>query len=267
MKTLFLLLMALMAGASVFARDVILLGTQDARESPPDFAVTAGGSLTLDVVLPASLDRSKVVAGLWQTSGGIALPLGKDIALEAAPDAHGITPVRLEFPKLDRKTRVRVKFTAKDEPRTTLGVAQVQVYPRFDWAPITRKLKKDGLRILVFGEDEALRSFFKAREVEFADNGDNPPGSLDRDTLAVGVLSAKDWADRKDRLTPEGGGLIVFVAGADALPGVYTQPAGEGAISKVTLGTPEKLAQDPRGEELLFQLIEQHLHGGSAANL
>lgn len=226
----------------------------------------AGAALTLDVVIPASLDRSKMVAALWQTSGGIALPLGKDIALESAPDAHGITPVRIEFPALERKTRVLVKFTAKDAPRTTLGVAEVQVYPRFDWAPITRKLSKDRLRIVVFGDDESLRAFFKAREVEVADNGTNPPDRLDRDTIAVGAMPAKDWADRKDRFAPEGGGLIVFVAGAEGLPGVYTQPAGEGVITKVTLTTPVKLAQDPRAEELLFQLIEQHLQPAPVAN-
>ncbi len=266
MKTALLCLMALMAGAPVFAREVMVLGAPDARENSPGFAVMGSGSLTLDVVIPASLDRSKIVVGLWQTSGGLALPLGKEAALDAAPDAHGITPVRLEFPKVERKTRVLVKFTAKDEPRTTLGQTQVQVYPPFDWAPLVRKLKKDGPRILVFGEDETLRAFLKTREIEFSDNGENPPDRLDGDTLVIGSLPAKVWRESKDRFSADGGRLLVFVADAEALPGVYTQPAGEGVITKVTLPVLAKLAQDPRSEELLFQLIEQHMHTAPAAN-
>jgi hypothetical protein len=266
MKTGILFCAVLAVAVTGWSRDVILLGAQGERDAPPSYAVVAGGSLTLDVLIPVSLDRATIVAGLWQSSGGLALPLKKDIAVDVAPDAHGITAMRLDFPTLERKTRVLVKFTVKDEPRTVLGVAQVQVYPRFDWAPITRKLKQDGRRLLVFGEDDALRIFFKDRGVEFADNGVNPPDRLDRDTIAVGALPAKDWAERKDRFAPEGGGLIVFVAGADGLPGVYTQAAGDGAISKITLTVPAKLAQDPRAEELLFQLIEQHLHTATAAN-
>lgn len=266
MKTAAFLLLGLLTAVSATARDVILLGTADAQDAAPRLAVVAGGTLTLDVVVPASLDRSKIVAGLWQASGSLILPLGEPVALDGQADAHGITPVRLQFPKLERKARVFVKFAAKDEPRTTLGLAHVQVYPPFDWAPITRKLKKDGLRLLVFGEDEALRSFFKAREIEFADNGDHPPARLERDTLAVGALSPKEWLERKDRLAPEGGGLIVFVTADDGLPGVYTQAAGEGTLTKVTLPVLSRLAHDPRGEDLLFQLIEQHLPTAPAAN-
>lgn len=264
MKATVLFLGVFLAFVEAGAREVVLLG---ARETTPVLAVAAGGELTLDVVIPASLDRSKIEVGLWQTSGGLGLPLGNDIALAASPDAHGITPVRLVFPKLARKTRVLVKFTTKDEPRSTLGIVQVQVYPAFDWAPMARTLRKDGLRILVFGEGEALRAFFKTREVEFADNGENLPDRLDRDTIAVGSLSAKDWADGKDRIAREGGGLIVFVADSGALPGVYERQAGEGAITKVTLPAPGAPAQDPRGEELLFQLIERHLRETAGTNL
>jgi hypothetical protein len=266
MKTSAFLFLVLITAVSATAREVILLGSADARDAAPRLAVVAGGTLTIDVVVPASLDRSKIVAGLWQASGSISLPLGEPVALDGQADAHGIVPVRIEFPKLERKARVFVKFTAKDEPRTTLGLAHVQVYPPFDWAPITRKLKKDGLRLLVFGADETLRAFFKTRDVGFEDNGDNPPDRLDRDTLAVGALTPKSWLERKDRFAPEGGGLIVFVVPDDGLPGVYTQAAGEGAITKVTLPVLARLAEDPRGEDLLFQLIEQHLHIAPAAN-
>jgi len=266
MKIAILCLIALTTYTPVVAREVILLGAPDAREATPSLAVMSGGSLTLDVVIPSSLDRSKVSVGLWQTSGGLALSLGKDIALDAVPDEHGITQVRLEFPKVERKARVLVKFFSSDEPRKALGQAQVQVYPPFDWAPLSRKLKKDGPHILIFGENEALRAFFKNREIDFSDNGEDPPDRLDGDTLVIGFLPAKAWRDGKDRFSADGGRLLVFVADAEAPPGVYTQPAGAGVITKVTLPVLAQLAQDPRSEELLFQLFEQHIHTAPAAN-
>ncbi|MDF3057803.1 MAG: hypothetical protein K0R17_2018 [Rariglobus sp.] len=266
MKTAVLLCMGLMAIASMPAREVILLGAQDVRDPVPQFAVTAGGVLTFEVLIPASLDRSMIAVGLWQISGSLTLPLGDPVAVTEPSDVHGITPVRLEFPELERKTRVLVKFTTKDEPRTILGLAQVQVHPPLDWTPIARKVKKEGPRLLVFGRNATLLDFLKAREIECADNGENPPGQLDRDTLTLGSISTKDWEERKDRISTDGGSLLVFVSDSDALPGVHRSPAGEGAITKITLPVLAMLANDPRGEDLLFQLIEQHLHSAPAAN-
>lgn len=266
MKTTALLWMFLAAVSSVAAREVLLLGAAESRASAPRHAVAAGGTLVLDVLIPASIDRDQIEVGLWQISGALTLPLGKPVALEGRADAHGITPVKVEFPQLERKSRVLVKFTAKDDARTVLGLVQVQVYPARDWAPLARKLKKDGWVPAVFGKDEALREFFKARDIEYSDSGDAPPEVLAAGTLAIGLLSAKDWAAHKGRLGAGGGRLIVFVADAELPPGIYTQAAGEGAVTQVTMPVLDKLGADPRAEDLLFQLIEQHIHSAPVAN-
>jgi len=263
-----LLFISLLLGVNVAAREVVVLGAPEAAGASPSsspWAVVAGGTLTLDVLIPAAIDRSKIEVGLWQISGSVTLPLGKESAMEAGVVAHGITPVRVEFPKVERATRVLVKFMTKDESRTVLGQVNVWVHPPRDWAPLARKLKKEERRLVVFGQDGALREFLKAREIEFTDNGVNAPERLERDTLAVGALAAKEWKDAKDRISGEGGRLLVFVADSPALPGVYTQVSGESATTQVTMPVPAKLSPDPRNEELFYQLIEQQLHAAPAA--
>jgi hypothetical protein len=280
MKTAYLrlvsvLILGLLTGGSASAAgegsEIITLGAQGWREQPARLSVASGGTLTLDVLIPTSLDRASVLVELWQTSGNIMLPLGKALPMDgllatAIPDANGVTTLRVAFPKLERRARVLVKFISKDAPNTALGVVLVTVYPPIDWAPLARKVKKDDLRLVVFGKDTVgLREFFEARHIPFSDNGDNMPERLGRDTVAVGELSPKDWAERKDRITPEGGRLIVFVADAEVLPGVYSTAVDEGTVTKVTIPLLANLAKDPRNEAHFLQLIEQHLQPAPVA--
>lgn len=250
------------------AAGIVTLGAQGWRDqAAPVLSVASEGALNIETLLPATLDRANVAVALWQASGGLSVPLREARPLDAgAPDVQGITSVRVIFPKLERKTLVLVVFTAKDDPRTKLGTVRVLVYPPFAWAPLAARLKKNGPRLAVFGKDPALREFFRAREIDFDDQGDNPPDRLDPDTLAIGAVAPKDWAERKDRLATEGGRLIVFVADPATLPGVYTTTVGAGTITKVTLPLLANLSREPRSEELLFQLIEQHLQSAPGAN-
>lgn len=274
MKTTLLLSLLMFAGLTagplLSARELLVLGSKDPVEPAATArAVASGGTATIDVVIPPTVDREHLWISLHQISGGVTVPLGETQAfagmpMEKAP-LDNFAQVSLSVPKLTRKAEIIAKFYLKAEPPVTLGVMRLVVYPPRDWSPLSRRLKKDGPQLLVFGRDAALREFFQARDIEFSDQGDTPPDHLDNDTLAVGALPAKDWNEHKDRLTPEGGGLIVFVADADALPGVYTTGGGAGLITKVTLPVLAGLTKDPRSEELFFELIEQHLHDAPTA--
>ncbi len=253
------------------ADGIVVLGAEGWRAEPPPLSVRSGEVLPLDILLPRSLDRSTVSVALWQASGRVVLPLGEAHSLDElsaadAADSQGITRLNVTFPKLERKTQVLVVFTTKSDSPTKLGTARVLVYPRLDWAPLAAKLNKEGPRLLVFGEGMSLRDFFRSRDLAFGDYGNDLPERIDRETLSIGALSFEDWTDRQDRLASDGGRLIVFVADLVALPGVYTTTLGEGGvITKVTLPALASLAQDPRSEELLFQLIEQHLQSAPVA--
>lgn len=263
-------LMSLVANA-VPVDGIVTLGAQGWRDqAPPVLSVTSEGVLNIELLLPTTMDRASVAVALWQISGGLSLPLREARPLEellagGAPDAQGVITVPVTFPKLDRKTLVLVVFTTKDDSRAKLGTVRVLVYPPFDWAALAARLKKDGPRLAVFGKEAALREFFRLRDIEFADLGDDLPERFDNDTLAVGAAPPKHWAERKDRLVPDGSRLIVFVADPATLPGVYTTATGTGTITKVTLPLLAGLSRDPRSEELLFQLIEQHLQPAPGA--
>jgi len=261
----FLMVVAGLA-AGLRAEEIVVLGTRTERE--PVLAVASGGALTLRLLLPASLKSSGLSAYLWQVADAVTLPLakGRPLAEQAtAPDAQGVSTVRVGFPGVKRKTQVLVKFFATEEPSEEIGRARVWIYPPADWAPVMRKFKEEAPRLVVFGESATLRAFLKQRGVAFSDQGEGVPEKLETGMLAVGELSAKAWSESKPRLAAEGGRLIVFVDDAAGLPGVYTTANGTGAVTQVTLPLLGGLAEDPRAESTFLQIIEQHLHAAPAA--
>ncbi|MFA6285736.1 MAG: hypothetical protein WC661_00025 [Opitutaceae bacterium] len=253
------------------AGKVVVLGASAGRDQTPYLSAMSEGELTVEVLLPASVDRSKIVVAMRQVAGGLTLPLVDVTPLEkllvgASPDEHGITSVRIAIPKLTRKTLVLVGFSLKGETSPSLGQARVVVYPPLDWAPLARHLKKEGPQLLVFGRDTGLREFLKAREIKFSDLGKDLPERLENDTLAVGFASVRAWEEGKSRFTAEGGRLLVFVDDPVSFPGVYVTPLGAGAVTKVTLPALSALEGDPRSQNLFFQLIEQQLNPATIAN-
>ncbi len=121
------------------------------------------------------------------------------------------------------------------EPQADAERAQVWVYPPINWAPVARKLQEANPRLLVFGESAGLREFLKTSGVAFGERGTEPPETVEAGTLAMGVVRATEWQERKARLRVGGGQLMVFVPDAPGLPGVYTTVSGEGTITQVTL--------------------------------
>ena len=256
-----------LAMASVTAApvaEIVLLGATGWREQPQEIAVASGGTAQMELLIPATLDRALLRIDLRQVSGAVTLPFGKPRPLsefigEGASEALGITTVRLPVPKLDRKTLMLARIFSENEPVSLLARINLRVYPPTDWTALQTHLHKNGPQLLVFGKEPGLRSFFNARSVAFSDQGEDLPMRLAPGTLMIGLLSARDWAERQAHLTMEGGRLIVFVADADVPPGVYTTSAGGGTMTKVTLPIIPTLARDPRNEDFFLQLIEQHL--------
>lgn len=253
------------------AGEVVVLGASAWRDQTPYLSAMSESELTVDVLLPASVDRSKIEVVMRQVAGGLTLPLGDATPLEkllvaASPDEHGITSVRIAIPKLTRKTLVLVGFGMKGETSPSLGQVRVVVYPPLDWAPLARLLKKEGPQLLVFGRDTGLRDFLKSRELKFSDLGKDLPERLENDTLAIGSASARAWEEGRNRFTAEGGRLLVFVDDPAALPGVYVTPMRAGSVTKVTLSMLSNLEGDPRAQNLFFQLIEQQLNPASVVN-
>lgn len=252
--------------ASLHAEEIVVLGTRTERE--PVMAVASGGALTLRLLLPVTLKSSGLSADLWQVAEAVALPLEKGLSLSeqaTAPDAQGVSTVRVGFPEVKRKTQVLVKFFATEEPSAEIGRARVWIYPPADWAAVRRKFKEETPRLAVFGESATLRAFLKRRGVAFSDQGEGVPEKLETGVLALGELSAGAWRESKPRLVSQDGRLIVFVDDAAGLPGVYTTANGTGAVTQVTLPLLGGLAEDPRAESTFLQIIEQQLHAAPAA--
>ncbi|MFA6961372.1 MAG: hypothetical protein WC205_11525 [Opitutaceae bacterium] len=252
------------------AMELVVLGSEESRAgTTPGIAVASGGTATVDLLIPASVDRANLWFDLRQVSGTMTLPLGEmqpftGLPMEKSP-SDNIARVGITVPKLERKSQIIVRFFLKTEPPVNLGLVRLVVYPPVDWTPLSRRLKKDGPNLLVFGQEEGLRTFFKSHDIAFADLGGNLPERLENEDLAVGSVTSREWNDRKDRLVSEGGRMIALVADPDALPGVYATPLGVGMVTKVTLPVLAKLSSDPRSEELLFQLIEQQLNSAPGA--
>src|SRR4051812_46147497 len=73
---------------------VIVLGTSDWRDRTLYLPAVSEGELTVEVLMPALVDRSKIVVTMRQVAGGLTLPLGEAMPLEkllvtASPDEHG----------------------------------------------------------------------------------------------------------------------------------------------------------------------------------
>lgn len=250
--------------------EIVALGESGWREQAPALSVASGGTLTLSVLIPASVNQDDVAIELWQVARGVVIPLGEPVMLSAvaesrAPNAQGVTVLRVPFPKVNRKTQVVVKFVRKEERHVSAGRAQVWVYPSPNWAPLARKFKEETPRLVVFGATAELRAFLQTRAIVFTDLGAEPPAKLEAGVLAIGVLSAMEWRERKGRFATPEGRVVVFLADAPGLPGVYTSAAGAGAITQVTLPVMESLSRDARAEDLFFQILEQQLHAAPAA--
>ena len=268
MKIALLSLTLLLAVARVAARDVVVLGATEPGERAPRYTVASGGTLMIDVLVPAAVKRDGLTYELWQAAGAVGLPLGKPVALAGEADARGVTPVPVVFPEVKRTIEVWVKFfeTAAAAPAVEAGRARVWVYPAVDWAPVAKRFKDDaGTRLVVFGESAGLREFLNRRAVTFTDLGEAIPDKVEAGVIAAGALTAQDWRERKHRQVPAGGRLVVFIADAEGLPGVYTTVNGTGAVTLVTLPVLERLAADPQAETTFLKIIEQQRHAAPAA--
>jgi hypothetical protein len=122
-------------------------------------------------------------------------------------------------------------------------------------------LLRSGLdRLAVFGEGQALRSFFRERHVAFDDLGEDWPAEPDSHTLYLGETTTPVPAQMQTAARLR---LALFSKPADSplLPGVY-QTAGEqgGRIWKVTLpGLLDDPGHDPRALETLTEIFRQTL--------
>lgn len=248
------------------AAEIEVLGAKAGAGS--SLVARSGGVLEMRVLLPASLKASELGVELWQVADEVVLPLdARRAPAEAtmATDARGVGTVRVAFPGVKRKTQVVARFFATQKPSEEIGNARVWVHPPVDWAPVARRLKENAPRLAVFGSGEELRAFLKLRGLAFLDLGDDVPEKAEPDVLAIGAVSAEVWRESKPRLAAEDGRMIVFVEGAAGLPGVYTTTSRAGALTQVTLPVVGGLADDPRAEDVFFQIIEQHLHSAPAA--
>ncbi|RRJ96610.1 hypothetical protein Ga0100231_022670 [Opitutaceae bacterium TAV4] len=255
-------------------RRIIPLGLHGEPAAPTSFAAFGGQSVTVDLHIPADIDRTKIIVKVFQLSQKIAVRLKDDTTLDKLLDS-GTDILRVQMPDVKSITSLLFSFhnPSKDQKTATrLGDLRFRVYPNIPLREKARPLA-DAIRqyqtnnptslpaILLVGDTETLaplRAFLAACDIPFED-GHN---SLDVDApsasvLHLGYLPANSTRDTFPAFG-EGHWLLFAAAIAPELfPGVYSTTTPGGVFTKVTLPLLPRLATDPQAQETMLHLITE----------
>jgi hypothetical protein len=233
----------------------------------PELHFFGGRPVELDLAVEAPLGaKVAFTAVLWQVAGGIAAPLGPEVALGDAVEfdhqTRRIIHVSLPLPEVVRRSELRVRFRAQvagEEKKTGAGAARLFVYPKNplkDFAAALDRMEKDtGASLGVFGESKRLRAFLKQSEIAFTDAGTAFPGNPGKRVLLIGEADARTVQTRD----LSGTRVIFFTADPALLPGVYTTRSGSALLTTVTLPILNSLATNPQSQETFLQVLRQSL--------
>ncbi len=191
----------------------------------------------------AVADGLRAPLGAWQALGSFRLNEKGEGELFAE------VPVSKPARRIGIDAQLRARVESAVVP---VGSGHFMVYPDDLVAP----LKRAGMTLGVFGGNEALRSFFKEKEVPFKEMGRELPSPSSGEMILIGDetdVRFKEWLRRLP--TDAQVRLIAFVPDPTVLPGVYRQTSGRLGVTKVTLPILQNLADDPLLQTSLVRLI------------
>lgn len=265
-------------------RPIIPLGLHGERAEPASYAVFGGQIAAVDLHIPASIDRTKIVVRVLQLSQSIAVRLKDDMSLKELLDP-GTDTMRVRTPEVKGFTNIVFSFHvhSKDGKNIIrLGHVRFHVYPDIPLKERARPLA-DAIRqyqianpstlpaILFFGEGDfiaPLRNFLTDCDIPFTNAGEDVDWMF-RDEAAASVLHIGRLANSMESnpfFALEKGHWLSFQENAfqqfqsggwRVLPGVYSTATPGGVVTKVTLSLLPRLATDPQAQETMLHLITE----------
>lgn len=231
------------------------------------YSAWGGGTVALPVAVEGTPGTPYRLAGtLFQSAaGGLSARIGESRDLGAGiltDSARRDLVVEIPVPAVERPAQfvfqTSILREGENAPASSFR-ADIFTWPRVEAAErgrvIVSALKAAGLRLVLFGETEALRDFLRASRVDFEEGGRGMPESAEPGAVYVGSVSAPE----RDRLVDLRGRWIIICDGPTPWPGVYRTVAGGADVTKISLPGFLRLGDDAAAatyfEKLLVEVI------------
>lgn len=235
----------------------------------PVYSAWGGDKASLPISITGAPGTAYRLTGkLFQVAGGLSAKIGDSLYLgtgELPESARKDAVVEIPIPSVERPARFVIEVSAstgsQDSPGTSFRAA-IAVWPRVEAAergkPIVSALNSAGLRLVVFGESEALRDYLKALQVDFEDGGKELPEREPAGVVFLGDVPAKEMNELVDLR----GRWIVVGNGAFPWPGIFRTVAPGADVTKICLPGFLRLNEDPAAatyfENLLIEVLNSN---------
>lgn len=274
--TLFLILLLLASGelraeaVKMAIGEMHLLEDNKVVTVEPKYAVESGREVRLEIPIDAPQgSKVSLQPEFFQLANDLSAPVALPLDFKTPqPDfkdaTHQVVTVSLVAFEVKKITRFLIRFTLHDEAAkkdSRSSSAILLVYPKelpgVIAKAIAQKLSESQMRLVVFGESPAIRTFLQSHHVDF-DSHDDWPADFKSDTLYIGQTTAKQMAEH---LHPPGHAhiLIFMDSETESLPGIYRTEAADATVTKVTLPLLDTLGTNPHSRQIFTDLIYQNL--------
>ncbi len=255
------LILCLTGALQAMEPGVEVLGLTGREPTIPEYAVTSGERVKVDLAVEAPLgSKVDILADFHQVTHGLSAPRGRGVLLARAVDFKEVTrrvvPVEIETPEVSGPAILLVQLHAMPSAQPSPVRFILKLYPRGEKGAFARAIaaseEKSGLKLALFGESPALRRYFKEQQITYRDLGTQMPNAFPKGCLIVG---------EENRVTPSreeiGSARLLFFRSRpeQRLPGIYRVETPSGTFTEVTFPLLPGLADDPRQQSILLDFL------------
>jgi len=249
-------------GASLTVESVEI-GDRTNAETIPCRHVFGGRPAVLSLMVSGSGEPSSLKAHLFQTSGRLAVPVRKDIAvaetLEVGTGLRRIVEFRCEIPAVERRTEFLLSFFGGRADGTWFPAGRVRLmaHPAGVLDPVRAYALKGS--ICVHGASARLRAFLAAERVPFREAG-SAAGRSDGVRIVLSENASSDDSAIGRLLGSRGTALVLFREGR-GLPTIRVKRHGEAVLVDVAMAVLAGLGKDPESEEAFVEIFRMAVEG------
>lgn len=266
MKTMIRIACLLLGAGMAYSGALEIKPVEPRADHGPVYSAWGGDKATVPVSITGAPGTAYRLRGtLLQVAGGLAAKVGEGLELGEGvlPDsARKEVVLEIPIPEVERAARfvieVSVLAGAQSAPDASFRAA-IAAWPRVEAAergkPIVAALAAADLRLVVFGESDALRDYLKALHVDFEDAGAKVPERDSAGAVFLGDVPAKEMNDLADLR----GRWVIVGDEAFPWPGIFRTVATGADVTKICLPGFLHLDTDPAAatyfENLLIEVI------------